>query len=210
MPFGLTRTRSLAIGLAVVAGVAIGVGARFFMGGGAPAVQSSFVDPGIGGPFRLTDQDGKVRTDQDFRGKVMLVEFGYTYCPDICPLGLQLFADVLDKLGPDASKVQPIFITVDPARDTPSQLRNYVDHFSPKIVGLTGSEQDIAAVAKEYRVYYKLGADHATNPNYSVDHSAILYMMDRNGHFVGHFTHETPADKVVTAIRTHLSAAPSS
>lgn len=206
MSLGLTRTRLLAVGLAVVAGVGIGLGAHFFVGNGTTGIRpSSFVDPGIGGPFRLTDQNGKVRTDQDFRGKVMLVEFGYTYCPDVCPLGLQLFADVLDKLGPDAAKVQPIFITVDPARDTPSQLRAYVDHFSPKIVGLTGSEQDIATVAREYRVYYKLGADHATNPNYSVDHSAILYMMDQNGKFVGHFTHETPVDKVVASIRAHLS-----
>ncbi len=206
MPLGLTRTRLLAIGLAAVAGVAIGVGAHYLAGGGVPALrQATFVDPGIGGPFRLTDQDGKPRTDQDFRGKIMLVEFGYTFCPDVCPLGLQLFADVLDKLGPDADKVQPIFITVDPARDTPAQLRGYVDHFSPKIVALTGSEQDIATVAREYRVYYKLGADHATHPNYSVDHSAILYMMDRNGKFVGHFTHETPVDQVVAQIRPHLS-----
>lgn len=207
MPPGLTRTRLLAIGLAVVAGIAIGLGAHFFVGGGGlnGIRQSSFVDPGIGGPFRLTDQNGKVRTDQDFRGKIMLVEFGYTFCPDICPLGLQLFADVLDKLGPDAAKVQPIFITVDPARDTVTQLHNYVDHFSPRIVGLTGSEDDIAKVAREYRVYYKLGSDHATNPNYSVDHSAILYVMDRNGKFVGHFTHETPVDQVVASIRSHLS-----
>src|SRR5579883_2565419 len=205
MPLGLTRMRVVAIGLAVVVGVAVGVGAHVFVGpDNSPVRQSSFVDPGIGGPFRLTDQDGKVRTDQDFRGKVMLVEFGYTFCPDICPLGLQLFADVLDKLGPDAAKVQPIFITVDPARDTPAQLRGYVDHFSPKIVGLTGSEQDIAAVAKEYRVYYKLGADHATNPNYSVDHSAILYLMGRDGKFLTHFTHETPVDKVVGTIRSKL------
>src|SRR5215472_13145685 len=107
MPLGLTRMRLLAIGLAVVAGVAIGFGAHFFVGSDtSPVRQSSFVDPGIGGSFRLTDQDGKVRTDQDFRGKIMLVEFGYTSCPDICPLGLQLFSDVLDKLGPDAAKVQ--------------------------------------------------------------------------------------------------------
>lgn len=206
MPLGLTRTRLLTIGLAIVAGVGIGLGAHFFLGDGTAGIrQTSFVDPGIGGPFRLTDQNGQPRTDQDFRGKVMLVEFGYTFCPDVCPLGLQLFADVLDKLGPDADKVQPVFITVDPGRDTPDQLRTYVDHFSPKIIGLTGSEQDIASVAREYRVYYKLGADRATNPNYSVDHSAILYIMDRNGKFVGHFTHETPLDQVVAAIRTHLS-----
>lgn len=206
MPLGLTRARLLAIGLAVVGGVAIGVGAHFIVAAGGPsAITRNFVDPGIGGPFKLTDDTGKVRTDQDFRGKIMLVEFGYTFCPDICPLGLQLFADVMDKLGPDAAKVQPLFITVDPTRDTPEQLRNYVTHFSPKILGLTGTDQEIARVAREYRVYYKLAADHATNPNYSVDHSAILYIMDQQGRFVGHFTHETPVDQVVAAIRSHLS-----
>jgi protein SCO1/2 len=206
MPFGLTRARLWAIGLAVVGGVAIGVGAHFIVSDGGPsAVTRNFVDPGIGGPFKLTDDTGKLRTDQDFRGKVMLVEFGYTFCPDICPLGLQLFADVMDKLGPDAAKVQPLFITVDPARDTPQQLHTYVTHFSPKIIGLTGTDQEIAQVAREYRVYYKLGADHATNPNYSVDHSAILYIMDQQGRFVGHFTDETPVDQVVAAVRSHLS-----
>ena len=204
MILGLTRGRLLAVAFAVVLGVGIGVGAHLLVTGSS-RVNNSFIDPGIGGPFKLTDDTGKLRTDQDFRGKIMLVEFGYTFCPDICPLGLQLFADVMDKLGPDADKVQPIFITVDPARDTPQQLRTYVTHFSPKIVGLTGSQQDIATVAREYRVYYKLGADHATNPNYSVDHSAILYMMDQKGRFIGHFTDETPADKVVAAIRSHLS-----
>ena len=205
MPLGLTRVRLLAIGLAIVAGIGIGLAAHFIAGGSGGLRQASLIDPGIGGPFKLTDQNGQVRTDKDFRGKVMLVEFGYTFCPDICPLGLQLFADVLDKLGPDAAKVQPIFITVDPARDTVAQMHSYVDHFSPKIVGLTGPQDEIAKVAREYRVYYKLAADHDTNPNYSVDHSAILYMMDQNGKFVGHFTHETPVDTVVAAIRTHLS-----
>lgn len=204
MPFGLTRARSLAIGLAVVGGIVIGVGTHVLMNASS-TVNGSFIGAGIGGPFKLTDDTGKVRTDQDFRGKIMLVEFGYTFCPDICPLGLQLFADVMDKLGPDAAQVQPLFITVDPARDTPQQLRTYVTHFSPKILGLTGSDQEIAQVAREYRVYYKLAADHATNPNYSVDHSAILYIMDQKGRFVGHFTHETPVDQVVAAIRSHLS-----
>lgn len=204
--FGLTRGRAIAIAVAIVAGVVIGVGLRFVMpgAGGSGARTAGIADPGIGGPFRLVDQDGRERTDGDFRGKLMLVEFGYTYCPDICPLGLQLFADVLDQLGPDADQVQPIFITVDPGRDTPDQLRGYVSHFSPRILGLTGSEQDLATVAREYRVYYKLAADRATNPNYTVDHSAILYLMGRDGRFVTHFTHETPVDRVVSTIRSKL------
>ncbi len=204
---GLTRGRLLAIALAIVGGVAIGAGLHFLApgGGGMSAIrQAGIGDPGIGGPFTLVDENGKARTDADFRGKLMLVEFGYTFCPDICPLGLQLFADTLDKLGAQADQVQPIFITVDPARDTPEQLRNYVGHFSPRIVGLTGTDAEIAAAAKAYRVYYKLGDDHATNPNYSVDHSAILYLMGRDGKFITHFTHETPVDQVVAAIRAHL------
>jgi protein SCO1 len=200
---GLTRGRLIAIVVAIVAGVAIGVGFRFVMPG-AGSRSAGLGDPGIGGPFRLVDQNGRERTDADFRGKLMLVEFGYTYCPDICPLGLQLFADVMDKLGPDADQVQPIFITVDPARDTPEQLRGYVTNFSPRILGMTGSEQAIATAAREYRVYYKLGADHATNPNYTVDHSAILYLMGRDGRFLTHFTHETPVDRVVGTIRGKL------
>src|SRR4051812_5300741 len=198
--FGLTRGRLIAVLLAILAGIGIGVGARFFTSDGSRPLISA----AIGGPFQLTDQNGKPRSDAEFRGKLMLVEFGYTFCPDVCPLGLQLFADVLDQLGPDADKVQAVFITVDPARDTPEVLRPYIDHFSPKIIGLTGSEADIANVAREYRVYHKLGADHATNPNYLVDHSAILYLMGRDGRFLTHFTHETPPERVVATIRGHL------
>jgi protein SCO1/2 len=201
--FGLTRGRLIAVLIAIVAGVAIGVGAQFFVSDSGRSGRS-FVDTGIGGPFKLVDQDGKVRTDAEFRGKLMLVEFGYTFCPDVCPLGLQLFADVLDQLGPDADNVQAVFITLDPARDTPAVLGPYIDHFSPRILGLTGTEADIAAVAREFRVYYKLAADHATNPNYLVDHSAILYLMGRDGRFLTHFTHETPPERVVAALRERM------
>jgi cytochrome oxidase Cu insertion factor (SCO1/SenC/PrrC family) len=202
---GLTRNRLLAIGIAVIAGVLIGVVVNLWLPDrNLSAIVRTVGDPGIGGPFRLVDQDGKVRSDADFRGKLMLVEFGYTFCPDICPLGLQLFADVLDELGPDADSVQAVFITVDPARDTREALGSYLEHFSPRIVGLTGSEEEIAAAARAYRVYYKLGSDHATNPNYLVDHSAILYLMGRDGKFLTHFTHETPIEKVVATIRQRL------
>jgi cytochrome oxidase Cu insertion factor (SCO1/SenC/PrrC family) len=200
---GLTRGRLIAVLVAIVAGVAIGIGAQFFVGGSGQSGRS-FVDTGIGGPFKLVDQDGKTRTDEEFRGKLMLVEFGYTFCPDVCPLGLQLFADVLDELGPDADNVQAVFITLDPARDTPDVLGPYIDHFSPRILGLTGTEADIATVAREFRVYYKLAADHATNPNYLVDHSAILYLMGRDGRFLTHFTHETPPQRVVATLRERM------
>lgn len=205
---GLTRGRLIAIVAAVIAGVAIGAGSRFLLpGDGGPAIVRPGAGSGeasIGGPFELVDMQGRTRTDAEFRGKLVLVEFGYTFCPDVCPLGLQLFADVLDRLGPAAEEVQPVFITLDPARDTPDVLRAYVEHFSPRILALTGSRAAIDAAAKAFRVYYRLGADAATNPNYTVDHSAILFLMGRDGRYITHFTHETPPDRVVAAIRARL------
>jgi len=204
---GLTPRRLIAVLVAIVGGIAIGAGSHFLLRDGAPATVREIVgfgDSAIGGPFRLTDSQGRERTDADFRGKLMLVEFGYTFCPDVCPLGLQLFADVLDRLGPAADEIAPIFITFDPVRDTPEVLNSYVQHFSPRITALTGSREAIDAVAKAYRVYFRLGSDAATNPNYLVDHSAILYLMGRDGKFLTHFTHETPPDRVVAAIRSRL------
>lgn len=204
---GFTRRRLVAVIVAVVAGVSIGAGSHFLMKDGAPATVREVVGLGesaIGGPFRLIDGDGRERSDGDFRGKLMLVEFGYTFCPDVCPLGLQLFADVLDQLGPAADEIAPLFITLDPARDTPEVLKSYAQHFSPRIVPLTGSREAVDAAVKAYRVYYRLGADAATNPNYTVDHSGILYLMGRDGKFLTHFTHETPPERVVAAIRSRL------
>jgi protein SCO1/2 len=203
---GLTRPRLLAVILAVIAGVGIGALSHLLTRDGAPALREvvGFGEAAIGGPFRLIDSEGRERTEADFRGKLLLVEFGYTFCPDVCPLGLQLFADVLDRLGAAADDVVPVFITLDPARDTLEVLRSYAQHFSPRIVALTGSREAIDAAAKAYRVYYRLGADAASNPNYLVDHSAILYLMGRDGKFLTHFTHETPPDRVAAAIRSRL------
>jgi protein SCO1 len=139
---------------------------------------------GIGGPFTLRDGNGQTVTDKDFRGKYMLVYFGYTFCPDVCPTTLNAVADAMDKLGPAASSVQPLFITVDPKRDTPAVVKQYAAAFGPTIEGLTGTPEEIAEVAKEYRVYY---AEHrtGTGPNdYSMDHSSVLYLMGPNGDFV--------------------------
>jgi protein SCO1/2 len=147
----------------------------------------------IGGPFRLTDQDDMVRTEKDFAGKYMLVFFGYTYCPDVCPTTLAVMADALEKIGPLADRVKPIFITVDPKRDTPEKIKSYLTSFGPRFVGLTGSTGDIAAVAKEYRVYYR---EHPpeNGGEYTVDHSGVVYLMDPNGRFVANYSLETSPD----------------
>lgn len=139
---------------------------------------------GIGGPFTLEDGNGKSVSDTDFRGKYMLVYFGYTFCPDVCPTTLNAVADAMDKLGPEASRIQPLFITVDPKRDTPAVVKQYAAAFGPRIEGLTGTPDQIASVAKVYRVYF---AEHRTGTgpdDYTMDHSSVLYLMDPKGQFL--------------------------
>jgi len=136
----------------------------------------------IGGPFTLTDQNGHVRTDRDFHGRWVLVYFGYSYCPDVCPTTLQDMAIALQRLGPKARRIVPLFITLDPARDHPAVLKKYLAAFGPEFEGLTGTQQEIASVAHAYRVYF------AKRPlpggGYSVDHASAIYLMDPNGQFV--------------------------
>ena len=155
----------------------------------------------VGGPFTLTDQNGKRVTDQDFRGKYMLIFFGFTYCPDVCPSELQVMSAALDELGPVGEKIQPVFITIDPARDTPEAMKLYVSNFHPRMVGLTGSDQDIAAVAKAYRVYYAKAKGAENAPDYLMDHSTILYLMGPDGKFVKHFTYGTDVKALVDGLR---------
>ena len=150
----------------------------------------------VGGPFKLVDHTGKEVTDQDFRGRFMLVYFGFTYCPDICPSGLQVMSAALDKVGAKADQITPIFITVDPERDTPAQLAQYVPSFHPRLVGLTGSSEQVAAATKAYRVYAKKVEDPKSSAGYTYDHSSIMYLMDRQGNYVAHFTHATPVDRI--------------
>ena len=146
----------------------------------------------VGGPFTLTDHTGKRVTDQDFRGKFMLVFFGFTYCPDVCPTALQVMAAALDKLGPKAAdRIVPLFITIDPERDTPAQMATYVKSFHPRLIGLTGTQAQIDAVTKEYRVYAKKVPDPKSTAGYTMDHSAIMYVMSPDGTYRTHFTHAT-------------------
>ncbi len=151
----------------------------------------------IGGPFSLVDGAGKRVTEQDYRGRYMLVFFGFTSCPDVCPAGLQLISAALEKIGKKADRIAPLFITLDPERDTPEKVASYVKNFDQRIVGLSGSPDDIAKVAKAYRVYYqKVPTEGGTPGNYSLDHSSIIYLMDPNGEYVTHFTPTTTVDQL--------------
>jgi protein SCO1 len=191
------RTRLIVF---VIAGFLIGAlaGAAILLlttpQGGQP-VQSSGTAL-IGGPFSLVGTDGKPVTDRDFRGRYMLIFFGFTHCPDICPAELQVTAQALDQLGDKTKKVVPIFITLDPERDTPEAMANYVKSFGPNFVGLTGSPEAIAAAAKAYRVSYAKVENKNSPGDYSVDHSALVYLMDPEGRYVTHFSYGLSADQM--------------
>ena len=160
----------------------------------------------IGGAFELTGHHGRTVKDGDFRGRFMLVFFGYGYCPDVCPTGLATVAAALDALGDKAGRVQPLFITVDPARDTAEFLADYVGQFHPKFVGLTGTEAKIADVAKKYRVYYRK-AENGSATDYLVDHSSFVYLMGPDGKFLTMFRHAMRPDDMAAAIASYIAKA---
>lgn len=153
----------------------------------------------IGGPFTLVDQDGKTVTDRDFRGRLMLIYFGYTFCPDVCPTELQVMSTALDALGARADGVQPLFITIDPDRDTGPVLAEYLSHFHPRLRGLTGTPAQIRAVTRVYHVYY---ARAGKGDDYLMDHSSIVFLMGRDGSYLTHFRADAaPKDMAATIAR---------
>lgn len=154
----------------------------------------------IGGPFSLIDHTGKRVTEKEFRGQHMLVFFGFTACPDVCPASLQVIAAALDRLGAKAERVIPLFITIDPERDTPEQLAQYVKSFHPRLVGLTGTPDDIRAAASAYRVFHKKVKDDRSSSEYAMEHTSIIYLMDPAGEFVTHFTHVTPMETIAASL----------
>lgn len=178
-----------------------------------PALESLF-----GGPFELVDHRGETRRDSDWDGRYRLIFFGYTHCPAICPTTLQDISTALDLLGEQAGEIQPLFVTVDPARDTPEVLADYVAAFHPAIIGLTGSEAQISAVAKAYRVqrHKVLSSEHeghgkhgdhsmhGAGEDYLAQHSSLTYLMDRNGAFLTLFPYDTPAEVMAARIRGYL------
>ncbi len=157
----------------------------------------------VGGPFALIDPAGKRRTDVDFRGKLLLVYFGYMYCPDICPTDLLQMGLAVKKLGKAGDSVQPLFITLDPERDTPEKLAAYVHSFHPRFVGLGGPPAAIRQAADAYKVYYRKVVS-AGQAGYSVDHTAFIYLMDRKGQYLGFFPPGTSAERMVEIIRPQL------
>lgn len=157
----------------------------------------------IGGPFELVDQDGRTVTDADFHGKLMLVYFGYTYCPDACPTALGVMAAAIGKLDVAGERVAPVFISVDPERDTPPALKDYVGNFHPRMVGLTGSAEQVAKAAKEYRAFYQKQPG-ATSEDYLMDHTTLIYLMGADGEFLTYFGQQATPDEVAEAIRRYL------
>ena len=175
-------TRILLIFAAFLSGLVVVFVAILFVTG---RTSSSIGVAAVGGPFHLEDQSGKVVTDQDLKGKPYLVFFGYTHCPDICPTTLFDMSQVMKQLGPDADRTGALFITVDPERDTPAVMKDYLSNFDPHLRGLTGDQAAIGAAIKEYRVYAKKVP--LKDGDYTMDHTAMVYLMDKNGNFVAPF-----------------------
>jgi cytochrome oxidase Cu insertion factor (SCO1/SenC/PrrC family) len=197
--------RWTAIGLVVIlAGIWAGV---WWRGQGGSNPIAGIAMPGsvtVGGPFTLVDPSGKTVTDADFRGRWMLVYFGYTFCPDVCPTELQAMAASLDKLGSQATKLVPIFITVDPDRDTPSVMGDYVKLFDDRLVGLSGSPAQVAAALRAYRVY-AVKSESKTTTSYLMDHSSFLYLMGPDGKLRTLFKPGTSSDEIAASIRAKMS-----
>jgi protein SCO1/2 len=189
------------IAVVAVAGVAIW---RATQSGPAASAGSGV---NIGGPFTLTDQTGAAVTEKTYDGSYRLIYFGYTFCPDACPTELGVMAQAIEEMGPAGQKVQPIFITIDPDRDTVQQLKTYVPLFDKRLVGLTGTPQQIAAVAKEYKVYYaKADQPGVDAKSYGMNHSSFVYLMDPNGKFLTVFSSDTDSDKMAAEIRRYMEA----
>ena len=202
-------SRAIALGLAAAAAVAFALalaGREGLLAPDQPARVGTAGTADIGGPFTLVDGSGRTLTEADFRGRYMLIYFGFTFCPDVCPTTLQVMTQALDKLGEEAKDVTPVFITVDPARDSPEVVGAYIAHFHERMVGLTGSEDQVAAAAKAYKVYYARAEETTAggSDEYLVDHSSIVFLIGPDGRYLAHFTHRATADEMAAGIKTHI------
>jgi protein SCO1 len=195
------NSRILVMAAAFLAGLALCFGVVLIVAGrlSSPVAQQIAA---IGGSFKLTNQDGQVVTDQDLKGHPFLVFFGFTHCPDVCPTTLFEVSEILRALGPDANRTRALFITVDPERDTPAVMKDYLSSFDPHVSGLTGDPEAIAAVAKAYRVYFKRVP--LEQGGYTMDHTAIVYLMDKTGRFVSPFNVKRPIDTAAADLRRYL------
>jgi len=159
----------------------------------------------VGGPFTLVDHTGRTVTERDFAGRSMLVYFGFTYCPDVCPTELGTIAAAIDAMGPAGERVTPVFVTIDPERDTPAAMADYVSRFHPRMVGLTGSAEQIAQAARAYRVYFaKVRPRDASD--YLMDHSSFIYFVGPDGRVRSLFRPETAPEAIAAAVAAQLRA----
>ncbi|CAN7282076.1 SCO family protein [Bosea sp. LjRoot90] len=160
----------------------------------------------FGGPFSLTDHSGKRVTEADFRGRFMLIYFGFTRCTDTCPVDLPIIAQALDALGPLAAKVAPLFISVDPVNDSPATMATYVANFHPRLIGLSGNETELAAVARAYKVHRrKLMQAHHGHGEYTIDHGSLTYLMGPDGRFLTLLPHNSGAERMAGVLRKYIS-----
>jgi protein SCO1/2 len=196
-----TRTARLLLALgAFVAGLALFSAVIFIVTGRSPAPIA--MTSAVGGPFNLVDQDSKPITEQDMKGRPFLVFFGFTHCPDVCPTTLFEVSEIFRALGPDAKDVRALFVTVDPGRDTPAVLKNYLSSFDPRIIGVTGDEAAIAAAEKAYRVYAKKVP--TDGGGYTMDHTAIVYLMSKDGRFVAPFNMKRRPEEAAAELKRYL------
>lgn len=191
--------RPLVIATAFAASLIVGLLIMFWVMGGLGKVAQPAA---IGGPFQLTDQNGKVVTDKSLKGKPTLIFFGYTHCPDVCPTSLFEISEVLRVMGKDADKVNAIFISVDPERDTPATMKDYLSSFDPHLEGLSGDPAETAKVISSYRVYAKKVP--TKDGDYTMDHTALIYLMDRDGRFVSPFNLKRTPEEAAADLRKYL------
>lgn len=201
------RPRFLVLALLVLAVISAGLSAvlvsRAKDAGGQASSRGEAL---IGGPFSLVNHEGERVSEQDFQGRHMLVFFGYTHCPDVCPLGLQVMSQAVDLLPREvAEEVVPVFVTVDPARDTVPVMKGYVELFHPQLVGLTGSGEEVDGMLKAYRVYARK-AERADSTEYLMDHSAFTYLMGPEGGYLTHFSHDVSAEEMAARIEKAVAS----
>jgi cytochrome oxidase Cu insertion factor (SCO1/SenC/PrrC family) len=193
---------------ALIAVLVMGWGVAWMRGGGFKLDEIGLAIPGgvsMGGPFTLVDTAGETVTDATFRGRWMLVYFGFSYCPDVCPTDLQTISTALDRLGPLAERIVPIFVTIDPERDTPAALAEYVKLFDERLVGLTGSKEQIAAAARAYRVYYARAKSNDTS-DYLMDHSSFIYLIGPDGGFRALYRHGITPEELAGSLKSRVAA----
>jgi len=194
-----SAARPLVIATAFAASLVLGLLIVFWAMGGVSKVAQPAA---IGGPFQLTDQNGKAVTDKNLKGKPTLIFFGYTHCPDVCPTSLFEISEVLRALGKDADKVNAVFISVDPERDTPATMKDYLSSFDPHLEGLSGDPAETAKVITSYRVYAKKVP--TKDGDYTMDHTALIYLMDRDGRFVSPFNLKRSPEEAATELKRYL------